>query len=81
MIIIYLAFDRVLYGIRNLCNITQQARAAFQYATLNVFQITSRQQQIQSQSSTSILLAQSQAMQQQKSSSIIRTNGSIHTTP
>jgi hypothetical protein len=64
-----------------LCNLTQQARAAFQYATLNVFQTSSRQQQIQSQSSTSNPLAQFQAMQQQKSSSLHRSSGSIRTTP
>lgn len=62
---------------------TQQARAAFQYATLNVFQMASRQQQTQSQtpSSTSlssniIAMAQLQAMQQQKSSSIHRIGSS-----
>jgi ABC-type hemin transport system ATPase subunit len=67
---------------------TQQVRAAFQYATLNVFQMSSRQQQQQgqtssniSQSSNAIALAQLQAMQQQKSSSIHRIGGSIRTTP
>jgi len=66
---------------------TQQARAAFQYATLNVFQMSSRQQQNQissniSQSSNAIALAQLQAMQQQKSSSSIhRIGSSIRTTP
>ncbi len=65
---------------------TQQARAAFQYATLNVFQMSSRQQQNQttlstSQSSNAMALAQLQAMQQQKSSSIHRIGGSIRTTP
>jgi len=79
-------FDRVSYAIRQLGNMTQQARAAFQYATLNVFQMSSRQQQNQTssniiQSSNAIALAQLQAMQQQKSSSIHRIGGSIHTTP
>jgi len=65
---------------------TQQARAAFQYATLNVFQMSSRQPQGQtssnmSQSSNAIALAQLQAMQQQKSSSVHRMGGSIRTTP
>jgi cAMP phosphodiesterase len=81
LFIIYLAFDRVSYAIRQLCNITQQARAAFQYATLNVFQTSSRQQQVQSQRSTPMILAQLQAIQQQKSSSIHRPNSSIHKTP
>jgi hypothetical protein len=65
---------------------TQQARAAFQYATLNVFQMSSRQQNQPSsnlsQSSNALALAQLQAMQQHKSSSSIhRIGGSIHTTP
>ncbi|CAF3367807.1 unnamed protein product [Rotaria sp. Silwood1] len=66
-------FDRVSYTIRELCNITQQARAAFQYATLNIYQASSRQQQVQSQLSsnipptpTTIALAQLQSMRQQK---------------
>ncbi|CAF4710754.1 unnamed protein product, partial [Rotaria sp. Silwood2] len=66
-------FDRVLYAIRELCNITQQARAAFQYATLNIYQASSRQQQFQSQlssnippTSSTIALAQLQSMRQQK---------------
>ncbi|CAF4690420.1 unnamed protein product [Rotaria socialis] len=68
-------FDRVSYAIRELCNITQQARAAFQYATLNIYQASSRQQQVSSQlsstiqsssPSSSIALAQLQAMRQQK---------------
>jgi hypothetical protein len=81
-LISHLAFDRISCSIRQLCNLTQQARAAFQYATINIFQTLSRQQQAQSQtSSTSIALAQLQAMQQQKSSSIHRTIGSIRTTP
>ncbi|CAF0812850.1 unnamed protein product [Adineta steineri] len=77
------AFDRVSHSIRKLCNLTQQARAAFQYATLNICQALSRQQQLQSQtSSTSIALAQYQAMQQQqKSTTNHRTSGSIRTTP
>lgn len=69
-------------------NITQQARAAFQYATLNVFQMSSRQQQAQNQllsnnpqTSNAMALAQLQAMQQVKSSSIHRIGGSLHTTP
>ncbi len=83
---LFLAFDRVSYAIRQLGNMTQQARAAFQYATLNVFQMSSRQQQNQttlstSQSSNAMALAQLQAMQQQKSSSIHRIGGSIRTTP
>ncbi|CAM2703900.1 unnamed protein product [Rotaria socialis] len=77
-------FDRVCYAIRQLSNMTQQVRAAFQYATLNVFQISSRQQQQQQQqqqgqpssntslSSNIIAFAQLQAMQQQKSSSVHR---------
>lgn len=67
---------------------TQQARAAFQYATLNVFQMSSRQQQQQGQtlsnntlSSNVIAFAQLQAMQQQKSSSVHRIGGSLRTTP
>ncbi|CAF1492056.1 unnamed protein product, partial [Didymodactylos carnosus] len=40
-------FARVSYTIRQLTSVTQQARAAFQYATLNVFQ-TSRQHQLSS---------------------------------
>jgi hypothetical protein len=80
------AFDRVSYAIRQLSNMTQQARAAFQYATLNVFQMSSRQQNQPSsnlsQSSNALALAQLQAMQQHKSSSSIhRIGGSIHTTP
>ncbi|CAF4733647.1 unnamed protein product [Rotaria sp. Silwood1] len=82
------AFDHISYAIRQLSNMTQQARAAFQYATLNVFQMSSRQQQQQSQglsntslSSNVIAFAQLQAMQQQKSSSIHRTSGSLRTTP
>jgi ABC-type hemin transport system ATPase subunit len=85
---LFLAFERVSYAIRQLANMTQQVRAAFQYATLNVFQMSSRQQQQQgqtssniSQSSNAIALAQLQAMQQQKSSSIHRIGGSIRTTP
>lgn len=68
-------------------NITQQARAAFQYATLNVFQMSSRQQapnQLLSnnpQTSNAMALAQLQALQQAKSSSIHRIGGSLHTTP
>jgi hypothetical protein len=88
-LLFHLAFDRVSYSIRQLGNITQQARAAFQYATLNVFQTSSRQQQAQSQTSsniqqstTSIALAQLQVMQQQKSSSSnYRPTGSLRTTP
>ena len=85
-IYILLAFERVSYAIRQLSNMTQQVRAAFQYATLNVFQMSSRQQQGQtssniSQSSNALALAQLQAMQQQKSSSIHRIGGSIRTTP
>jgi len=86
--LLFLAFDRVSYAIRQLGNMTQQSRAAFQYATLNVFQMSSRQQQNQPsssniiQSSNAIALAQLQAMQQQKSSSSIhRIGGSIRTTP
>lgn len=73
--LINLVFERVTYAIRELCNITQQARAAFQYATLNIYQASSRQQQqqqMQSQlsatiqpSSTLIALAQLQSMRQQ----------------
>ncbi|CAF3393592.1 unnamed protein product [Rotaria socialis] len=86
-------FDRVCYAIRQLSNMTQQVRAAFQYATLNVFQISSRQQQQQQQqqqgqpssntslSSNIIAFAQLQAMQQQKSSSVHRAGGSLRTTP
>ncbi|CAF2406330.1 unnamed protein product [Rotaria sp. Silwood2] len=79
-------FDHISYAIRQLSNMTQQARAAFQYATLNVFQMSSRQQQGQALSNTSlssnvIAFAQLQAMQQQKSSSIHRTSGSLRTTP
>lgn len=66
-------FDRVAYAIRELCSLTQQARAAFQYATLNIYQASCRQQQAQPQialttqpSSTSISLAQLQAIRQQK---------------
>lgn len=93
----FLAFERISNGIRQLGNITQQARAAFQYATLNVFQMSSRQQQQQqpqnsllannSQTPNAIAFAQLQAMQQQKSSSssslssIHRIGGSLHTTP
>jgi hypothetical protein len=73
------------YAIRQLGNMTQQVRAAFQYATLNVFQSSSRQQTQTSsnipQSSNAIALAQFQAMQQQKSSSIDRVGSSIRTTP
>lgn len=67
---------------------TQQARAAFQYATLNVFQMSSRQQQNLSSSTSNLnqstnptAFAQLQAMQQQKSSSVHRLNSSINTTP
>ena len=87
----FLAFERISNGIRQLGNITQQARAAFQYATLNVFQMSSRQQQQQQaqnqllsnnpQTSNAMALAQLQAMQQTKSSSIHRIGGSLHTTP
>ncbi|CAF1098564.1 unnamed protein product [Rotaria sordida] len=86
------AFDHISYAIRQLSNMTQQARAAFQYATLNVFQMSSRQQQSQGLSNSSlssniIAFAQLQAMQQQKSSSssssssIHRISGSLRTTP
>jgi ABC-type hemin transport system ATPase subunit len=85
---VLLAFERVSYAIRQLSNMTQQVRAAFQYATLNVFQMSSRQQQQQgqtssniSQSANAIALAQLQAMQQQKASSVHRIGGSIRTTP
>ncbi|CAF1492202.1 unnamed protein product [Rotaria magnacalcarata] len=82
-------FDRVCYAVRQLSIMTQQVRAAFQYATLNVFQISSRQQQQQqaqpstntSLSSNIIAFAQLQAMQQQKSSSVHRAGGSLRTTP
>ena len=76
-----LAFDRVSLSIRQLCHTTQQARAAFQYATLNVFQISSRQQNQSQFSTNSTVIAQIQAMQQPKSSSMHRSNGSIRTIP
>lgn len=83
--IFYLVFDRVSYAIHDLCDWTQKARAAFQYATLNIFQTLSRQQQIQSQtSSTPLNLAQLQNLQQQRAlstSSILRSAGSVRTTP
>ncbi|CAF5040424.1 unnamed protein product, partial [Rotaria magnacalcarata] len=68
-------FDRVSHAIHDLCIITQKARAAFQYATLNIYQASSRQQQVSSQlsstiqspsPSSSIAFAQLQAMRQQK---------------
>ena len=84
-----LASDRLSSAIRQLCHVTQQVRAAFEYATSNVFQTSSRQP-IQSHSSiNSNNLAQIQAMQQAlpphppspKSPSIYRSNGSIRSTP
>lgn len=70
---------------------TQQVRAAFQYATLNVFQMSSRQQQSLSsstsnlsQSANATVFAQLQAMQQQKSSSsssVHHLSNSINATP
>ena len=79
-------FERAYLVIRQLVSMTQQARAAFQYATLNVFQMSSRQPSQSSsnlsQSSNSIgLAAQVQGMQQAKSSSIHRLSGSMRTTP
>ncbi|CAF1296928.1 unnamed protein product, partial [Adineta ricciae] len=68
-----------------LVSMTQQARAAFQYATLNVFQMSSRQPSQSSsnlsQSSNSIGFAQVQGMQQPKASSVHRLSGSMRTTP
>ncbi|CAF0826622.1 unnamed protein product [Adineta ricciae] len=79
------AFDHVSYAIHDLCDWTQKARAAFQYATLNIFQTLSRQQQIQSQtSSTPLNIAQFQSLQQQKAlstSSMLRPTGAVRTTP
>ncbi len=77
------ALDRVFNVIRQLGTMTQQARAAFQYATLNVFQMSSRQQQNQissnsSQSTNAIVLAQLQAMQQQQKSSSSSSSSSIY---
>ena len=67
---IHLAFDRVSYAIRELCSVTQQARAAFQYATLNIFQAPSRQQSQMlanvQPSGTLIAHNQIQTMRQQK---------------
>lgn len=79
LIVLFLAFERLSTAIRQLCHITQQVRAAFQYATWNVFQTSSRQPLNQSQLSIS---AQFQAMQhQEKSSSMYRSNEPIRTTP
>ncbi|CAF1433105.1 unnamed protein product [Adineta steineri] len=83
--ILQAAFERVYLVIRQLVSMTQQARAAFQYATLNVFQMSSRQTSQTSsnlsQSSNSLALAQLQAMQQPKSSSTHRIGGSTRATP
>lgn len=79
---IYLAFDRIAFSIRQLCHVTQQVRAAFQYATWNVFQTSSRQSNQSHSSINSTNPAQIQAMQTpQKSVSIHRSNGFIRNTP
>ncbi|UJR21537.1 hypothetical protein I4U23_024622 [Adineta vaga] len=83
--ILQAVFERAYLVIRQLVSMTQQARAAFQYATLNVFQMSSRQPSQSSsnlsQSSNSIGLAQLQGMQQSKSSSVHRLSSSMRTTP
>lgn len=73
------AFDRLGTAIRQLGTMTQQARVAFQYATLNVFQSLSRQQNngqtstmfnsLTSSTNSNPSTAQYLSMQQQKSSS------------
>lgn len=80
-----LVFERVYLVTRQLVSMTQQARAAFQYATLNVFQVSSRQASQTSsnvsQSSNSMGVTQLQGMSQAKSSSVHRLGSSMRTTP